>query len=373
MKHSEIFRFICRCLALNTHPESVAEVREAFAPGRVEVDRFIHLASNHFVLPAVYFQLKQAKLNDVFPPEYKEHLKKISRLNTTRNQEILGQINELNNAFKKAGIEAIFMKGTANLLDGLYADSGMRMIGDIDLLVQDKDFLEAAKTVIALGYQSALPQYDDVRTLKDYPRMYKADVPADIEIHRVPVHLPFANLFTSELLFQHKKQPGQLSNAFIPAAEHRLIHTFIHSQLGDKGHKLYTPGLRDMYDAFLLMQQIEDLEQVIDQIEEKEKARVFFEYINYLFSPQQDLSQIKNKATLKYIRRHRWFLNHPSWHRLYIRSNKLYELIFIRYIRRIIRALFNKKDLIYIFNRLKDPVWYGKHIQGIREQVFGKK
>ncbi len=48
-------------------------------------------------------------------------------------------------------------------------------------------------------------------------------------------------------------------------------------------------------------------------------------------------------------------------------SYKLYELIIIRYIQRICKFIQNKKDRIYIFNRIKDPKWYKRHFKGVNE------
>jgi len=371
MKTAHLFHFICQILALDHVPGQEAQIRDTFNSGRVDPDRFIHLASNHFVLPAIWHKLMDALLTDLFPEEYRIHLDELLQLNVQRNNEILKQVNEISAALAKENIEPVYMKGTGNLLAGLYPSPAHRMIGDIDILVQDKDFMPTATIIQTLGYKTESTGYDDPKELKDYPRMYREDIPADIEIHRVPVHLPFSGKFTTQQLFKDKLPSGQ-TNAFIPSVQYRLIHTFIHSQLSNKGHLFYTPGLRDIYDAYLLSQQV-NWREVLEQIEEKEKARVFFEYMDYLFGPEQDFSTITNKATLKYIRRHRWFMDHPRWHRLYVSSYKLYELIFIRYLKRIFSALFNKKDLRYIFNRLKDPAWYGKHFKGIREQIFGKK
>jgi len=370
MQNSELFELTCRCLALNAQPEKVAEVKDVFTSEKIDIDQLIHFASNHFVLPAVWQNLKDAGLADWFPETYRTHLEEVLQLNVQRNSEILEQVNEISSVLARENIGPLYMKGTGNLLAGLYPSPVHRMIGDIDILVQDKDFLPTAAIIKTLGYKTKSTRYDDPTLLKDYPRLYREDVPTDIEIHRVPVHLPFSERFSTQLLFSDKLKTGQ-ADVLIPSVPHRLIHTFIHSQLSNQGQKLYTPGLRDMYDSWLLSQQVNWIE-VLEKIEEKEKARVFFEFMEYLFSPEQDLSSITNKVTLTYIRRHRWFLDHLRWHRFYISTYKLYELIFIRYIRRIFRALFSNKDLRYIFNRLKDPKWYGKHFRGIRESIFGK-
>ena len=371
-KTFQLFQLVTQCLTLDKHPEFADDIRKRFGLGEIDRERFIQLASNHFVLPAVWHNLKNAKLTDWFTEEYRVHLDELLLLNEQRNTEILEQINEISKALANESIEPVYMKGIGNLLAGLYSYPGERMIGDIDFLVQEEDYLKTADFLMDMGYENQWQSWSSFKEMKHYPRLFRSDVPADVEIHRVAVRSEYSKRFSTSLLFQHKISPSKSQNTFIPSNAHRLIHTFIHSQLSNQGHKFYTPGLRDLYDAWLLSQQVH-WREVLEQIEEKEKARVFFEYMEYLFSPEQNLSTLTNKATLKYIRRHCWFMDHPRWHRLYIRGYKLYELLFIRYLKRIFRALFNKKDLCYIFNRLKDPAWYGKHFKGIREQIFGKK
>ncbi len=151
---------------------------------------------------------------------------------------------------------------------------------------------------MGLGYKSTLLYYDTIETLKHFPALYNENKTANVEIHRIPVHQKDAKQFSTSLLFRDRKKSENNETILIPSDEHRLIHTFIHSQLGNNGHLLYLPGFRDMYDAWLLSKRV-NLEEVIEQIEEKEKARIFFEYVQYLFSPDQDLSIIKNKSTVK--------------------------------------------------------------------------
>ena len=40
-------------------------------------------------------------------------------------------------------ISPIFLKGTGNILEGLYEDVGERMVGDIDFLFSEEDFFKA--------------------------------------------------------------------------------------------------------------------------------------------------------------------------------------------------------------------------------------
>jgi len=46
----------------------------------------------------------------------------------------------------------IYLKGTGNLIDGIYSDIGERIIGDIDFLVPEKDFRTTAELFKKEGY-----------------------------------------------------------------------------------------------------------------------------------------------------------------------------------------------------------------------------
>ncbi len=367
--NSALFQFTCQCLILDEHPELKEGIKNKFISGEVDLDKFVHLCSNHLILPVIYLRLKDAELLEIFPDEYASHLKEIYELNRKRNTEILQQIEEISMTLLEANIKPVYLKGTANLMDELYDDIGMRMIGDIDFLVQEKDYLRTVDLILGLGYENQHKMYDDAKTFKHYPRLFRKDVPADIEIHRIPVNIPFSKQFNTELLFHNKKAIKSRNNTFVSSSEHKLIHTFIHSQLSNKGHKRKIVGLRDLYDTQLLLKRV-DAESVLPQIEESKKARQFFEYVNYLFISEQTTTNLKEKLPNNFATQHQWFFNHPRWLRIYLTLIDFYELIFIRYLWRIIRAPFQKSSFNYLKARLKDPRWYRKHFNGLKKSFF---
>lgn len=191
MNQKELLYFVGSCLALDEHPEYKKTVISKFASGEVNIDDFILLCSNHLVLPAIYIIFNKYNLLSVFPNDYKYHIAAIYLQNKKRNLDILKQIDEISNKLNLENINPIYLKGTGSLLDNVYGDISERMIGDIDLLVQDKDYLKAAELITELGYNTDETIYSDVITLKHYPRLYKEDVPADIEIHRIPVNFAY--------------------------------------------------------------------------------------------------------------------------------------------------------------------------------------
>ena len=67
----------------------------------------------------------------------------ITNLNRDRNKQIISQAQDLNTLLLKNNITPIFLKGTGNLLEGLYDDIAERMVGDIDFIFSKIDFPKA--------------------------------------------------------------------------------------------------------------------------------------------------------------------------------------------------------------------------------------
>ena len=231
------------------------------------------------------------------------------------------------------------------------------MIGDIDLLVRDKDYLKAAELIKNLGYKYEGNIYYDINKAKHFPRMFKTDVPADIEIHRVPVTISHSKLFTSDLIFNNKKEIKEYSNCFVPSDEHKLIHNFIHTQLSNKGNRYKILPLRDLLDFHLLSKRV-NLSDVMELIEEKNKAKTYFEYSDYLFSPNKDTFTSQNHTSRRFATLHIWFLNHPKQHRWYINILKINDYIFNIIFSTILKSLFQKSVRKNTIAHLKDPVWH---------------
>lgn len=69
------------------------------------------------------------------PEELVNYMIHITDLNRERNKQIIKQAKEINSLLLANDITPIFLKGTGNLLEGLYADIAERMVGDIDFIV----------------------------------------------------------------------------------------------------------------------------------------------------------------------------------------------------------------------------------------------
>ena len=78
----------------------------------------------------------------------------ITNLNRNRNKQIITQVKELNNLLLGNNIIPIFIKGTGNLISGLYEDIAERMVGDIDFIISKEDYPKAIKILKNEKYYS---------------------------------------------------------------------------------------------------------------------------------------------------------------------------------------------------------------------------
>ena len=362
MKNSELYQLAFQCLTGKEISGFNLAFKEKILPNEDDLLKYILLSSNHLVLPAIYRRLQKTGLSDDLPPNLAEHLNEILQLNIKRNKEILQQINEINLHLNSAGIEPVYMKGSAHLLDGLYSDPEDRLIGDIDFLVPDNDFLKSAEIVTKLGYKTDIEIYDEISTLKDYPRLFREDVPSDIEIHRLPVIPEYSRWFTPEIIFKEKKQIQGRINCFVPSDKHQLIQNFIHSQLTNKGHETKLVSLRDLYDGHLLLKKVNEKE-LLTEIKEVKKAKIYFDFMQSLLNNGSNLTELDNESK-SFGAKHSWYLNHPRTHYFYIKIHKTKDLITNRFLKAFVDKTVCKNLVIRITKR---EWWQKRLFKGLKE------
>lgn len=372
MTFSELFQFAGMCLSLDDHPEFRYEIREKISSDEILKDDLIWLCSNELVIPVLYLKFRKYGLLDVLPNEYVEQLQEIYELNLERNLKILEQMDEIGASLNHAKIAQVYLKGTGNLLDNVYSDVGERMIGDIDFLVTEKDFVKTTEILMGQGYLTPL-QTDGADILSPdhhhFPNLTKKDAPAVVEVHRVPVGAKYSKQFTSEMVFGERKSIPSKTNVFVPSDKHKFILNFIHSQLSNSGHRHWIPSLRDFYDGYLLSKKANNKE-VLDAVEEKTKARVFYYLINRTFDLKETESYVDDVQVKRYIKIYDWWQQHPKLYNTYFGIIDFTHLIFGAYLGKIIRSVFSKSYRQYILIRLKNPKWYKTHFLLVKKKFF---
>jgi hypothetical protein len=122
MNYKETLFFIGKCLTIAHENHNNVLVEEELKSNHIDWDAVVKVSTSHYVFPALYCNLKRADFLHYLPTDLVEYMKHITDLNRERNQQIIEQAKEINELLLKNNITPIFLKGTGNLLEGLYDD-----------------------------------------------------------------------------------------------------------------------------------------------------------------------------------------------------------------------------------------------------------
>lgn len=337
----------------------------------IDWQKFVGLCSNHLVIPSIYLKFKSQDILKYLPEVVADYLKEIYELNLERNTQIQRQIKEVTEILNKNSIYPVYLKGTGNLISGLYSDTGERMIGDIDFLVHEIDYLKAANLIKSLGYTADIPDYFDVNVLKHYPRLFKANEPADIEIHRLPVSEQYISVLNPELIEKEKKSASALNGCFVLSNKHSILLNFIHGQLAHLGQLYGIIAFRDLYDLYLVSKKYE-VSQTLPEIKTKQKAIAYFVFAGHAFGLPGKFYPEENLQSRILKRKHHLNLNSRIFYHTFRTVAYFSHRIFSGYIRLLFQSFYSGKSRQSVYRRLSNRKWYAGHIGSYYNYFKGK-
>ena len=366
MTYKETFYFTGQCLSLEEHPSLGRTIVKRIQKDEFNWECLVQLCSDHLVIPALYLQLKAHGIPPYLPRELNRTLTEIYTLNLERNSKILLQVEDIVAALLLKSIVPVFLKGTANLLDGLYCDLGERMIGDIDFLVPEEDYLQTAAVLVGMGYNHQGADYFDFKSLKHYPRLSKPSAVAPVEIHRLPVPSPYADQFNSAEIFRDKKAVAWKKGLFVPSDQHKLIHTFIHGQLAEKSHAYKQSTFRELNDLYRLSKRVQVFSLPIHTRYQK-KAIAWLVFGQRALCLPGRFYPFEPKGAKWFVWKYNLALRYTKIYNGYTFLRKLMFLLFVRYAGGFVKAIFLESQRLSVYRRLKDPQWYGAHLRSFNE------
>ncbi len=363
MTNKELFYFTGKCLTLDEHPGFGQVIIEFCKADLIDWEHFVNLCSNHLVLPVIYLKFRAHGILEYLPEELSEHLNEIYELNVARNTQILKQLQHITEVLNSRNIYPVFLKGAGNLLDELYSDIGERILGDIDFLVPEKDYLMAGQLFEDEGYASVIPiqPHIDITGLKHYPRLSHPDFAASIEIHRIPVRENYLKRYNSTIIDQEKKTVRSLQGCFVLSENHKIIHNFIHSQLSNRGHVYGIISFRDLYDLYLLSKRSE-IKETLPHLEHKQKAISYFVFAGEAFGLSGKFYPKFNFSAWLLLKKHTLNLSSHVFYNFNRTTVYFKEQLFTKYIGQFMKALYSKKMRQSLAKRMGSLQWYKTHL-----------
>ena len=199
MIYKETLLFIAKSLTISLEEKNRHEIEFMLKKTNIDWEAVVKVSTSHYVFPTIFYNFKSVNFLKYIPTDLVDYMKDIINLNRDRNTKILQQAKELNRLLNDNGVRPIFLKGTGNLLEGLYKDLGERMVGDIDLLFTKKDLQNAIKILKSHGYYNPDDPLNHFPGHLHYPRMVKEGHIAAVEIHKEVIIDKYRREFSSEI------------------------------------------------------------------------------------------------------------------------------------------------------------------------------
>ena len=249
MNYKETLYFIAKCLTISLEEKNRDQIEFMLKTTDVDWDAVVKLSTAHYVFPAIYCNFKRADFLKYLPQDLVSYMQLLTNLNRERNKKIIAQAQELNTLLLANSITPIFLKGTGNLLAGIYDDIAERMVGDIDFIFSKEDYSKAITILREFGYSEVHKyKYYFPETIH-YGRLQKVNNIAAIEIHKELLIEKYANEFNYSFV---EKDSQVVNGASVLSYINKLNLSIIANQINDSGFYYKTMALRNAYDVFLL-------------------------------------------------------------------------------------------------------------------------
>lgn len=345
MNYKETLFFVGKCLTISHEEHNKIIVENQLKSGNVNWDNVVKLSTEHYVFPALYCNLKRAKFLHYLPKELVNYMEHITDLNRERNLQIIEQAKEINELLLAHNITPIFLKGTGNLLEGLYEDIAERMVGDIDFLVAAEELNNVNEILLKNNYSSTSLILGAFRHL---PGLTKEKKIARLEIHSGLTKGKYVTEFNYN---QVKNATFIYKKCKFLSYNDQLCLSIIAKHINDDGIYFKNIALRNAYDAFLLSKKTDTLKAVENFDLLFNPLTNFIALCNFTFGEINSLKFKASKETEAILTFNAKALNSDSFRKKYIKKWTKYLSLKAK-LNIIVKSIYKKEYRIWLFKRI---------------------
>ena len=354
MNYKETLFFIAKCLTISLEEKNRDEIEIILKTMNVDWEAVVKVSTSHYIFPALYCNFKRADFVKYLPADLVEYMIHITNLNRDRNAQILQQAQELNSLLLANNIRPVFLKGTGNLLAGIYDDIGERMVGDIDFIFSKEDYPKAITILREFGYSDVSVYKYHFPEHKHYRRLQKENNIAAIEIHKELLIEKYTNEFNYSFV---EKDSQIINDVAVLSYANKLNLSIIANQINDNGFYFKTIALRNAYDVFLLSKKTNAKDALITLDKLTNPLNCFLAACNEVFVTVDSLEYNPTAKTASYLSVfNSQFCNRKKTKR---RHKLIKTYLFLKTRLNIIyKSIIYKEYRVWLFKRLTDKNWY---------------
>ena len=365
MNYKETLFFIAKCLTISLEAKNRQEMEKQLKSASIDWEAVVKVSTAHYVFSALYCNLKRVDFLKYLPQELVSYMEHITDLNRERNQEIIVQAQELNSLLLANNITPVFLKGTGNLLAGLYEDIAERMVGDIDFIFSKEDYPKAITVIREFGYSDVSKYKYHFPSTKHYRRLQKENNIAAVEIHKELL----LEKHTNEFNYSFVEKDSQIINgAAVLSYANKLNLSIIANQINDSGFYYKTMALRNAYDVFLLSKKTNAKDAVNALNNLTNPLNCFLAACYEVFNAVDSLEYNNTKNAASYLSTfNSQFTNRQTTK---IRHKRIKIYLFIKFrVNILYKSIIYKEYRVWLFKRVTDKNWYKEKgiLLGIRK------
>ena len=130
-------------------------------------------------------------------------------------------------------------------------------MGDIDILVEQKDWLNSVDLLINEGYQNHyLIDRSETGNFKHFPGLFKKGEPAIVEVHQNLLQKKYEKKFSSDFLMNHFNISEGKNKLPVPDKNFLFLHCILHSMLDHKAYISAHIRLREIFDIYSISKDV---------------------------------------------------------------------------------------------------------------------
>jgi len=355
LNYKETLYFVATCLTISLEDKNKQVIEKKLQSDTIEWDAIVKLSTTHYVIPALYCNFKRADFLKYLPADLVSYMEYITNINRERNKQIISQAQELNSVLLANNIRPIFLKGTGNLLAGIYDDIGERMVGDIDFIFSKEDYPKAITVLREFGYDNRI---EFGIAIRHYPRIIKKDSIAGVEIHNFLLSEKYLNEFNYNFV---EKDSQVINEVAVLSYANKLNLSIIADQINDGGFYYKRMALRNAYDVFLLSKKTNAKDAVNGLDKLSNPLNCFLAACNEVFGTVDSLEYNTTAKTASYLSVfNSQFCNRKKTKR---RHKLIKTYLFLKTRLNIIyKSIIYKEYRVLLFNVLTDKNWYKRKL-----------
>ncbi|WCO01154.1 nucleotidyltransferase family protein [Psychroserpens ponticola] len=276
-----------------SYENSIETLKQDMISNTINWEQFVYIASDYLVLTTCYCRLKDKNLLQYLPEELVMYLDEITTINRNRNNTLLNEIKSIADILNTNKIDFVFLKGSAFLIKNLYQDVGERMLGDIDILVDEDQIDHTYQLLLKNDYtgtdQGISAKYFDNKHL---PRLQSKLKLAAVEVHRKVVIKSYNGVLDVKDILEKKES---VQNIYVPSKKHLVYHTILNFQANDSGYIYSRISYKSIYDLLILKKAYNFS---FDKTFNPSYFKNYFSIAKIFFN---DFSNFKSKTLINYI------------------------------------------------------------------------